>query len=574
MSAATASAADLEREEAELLAELDQALDNEERALLAELRELDGKHAVSRERGWFAAFFRWAWPIIEPSTGLVWGWHMDLLCAELEDVLEERTDKLLITIPPGFAKSISTSVMLPAANWLHDPGSRAMYISASDSVARRDSSRSRDIIRDADYAAMADAAALARGADTWTLKHGDDQKANFHNTRKGVRSCFAMGASMIGERGNIQVVDDPVDTKDVLHASIDTIRRLMREAWDVFSKKLATRLNPVGRRARILMMQRLDPEDPAGHILALNERLIAEGTETRETLGRPGREGWRVLCLPLRFEADHPWRHEADPRTTEGDLLCPAVVDERQARELEENLGWQAAAQLQQRPVRAQGGMLRRESIPRYQGDPLDRLERYDEIWISCDPAKKGNEGNDPHALHAYGFEGEHMDVLDRVNARMNYSEFKEAADAFVAKWGPHVARTGGRSVFEDTANAINYMDERKGKIPNVYAFSPTGDTPGKNTSKQDRATYIERKTAGSLLRVPASAVCPWAEPLLDVVCGFPHVPHDEDVDCLSQAIILRATRGLAEVVIVGGTPKNEGVSRHAARMRGMRGRR
>jgi len=62
----------------------------------------------------FAAFVKQAWPVLEPSTKLKWGWVMDTVCDHLQASYEGKILRLLINIPPGLSKSMLTSVLFPA----------------------------------------------------------------------------------------------------------------------------------------------------------------------------------------------------------------------------------------------------------------------------------------------------------------------------------------------------------------------------------------------------------------------------------------------------------------------------
>ena len=41
-------------------------------------------------------------------------WHIDLICQELEAILQGKNDRLIVNIPPRYMKSIICSVAYPA----------------------------------------------------------------------------------------------------------------------------------------------------------------------------------------------------------------------------------------------------------------------------------------------------------------------------------------------------------------------------------------------------------------------------------------------------------------------------
>ena len=102
---------------------------------------------------------------------------------------------------------------------------------------------------------------------------------------------------------------------------------------------------------RVLIMQRLHSLDCSG--VALEKK------------------GWCHICLPMRYEIDHPFgttKERAtplgfyDPRTVDGELLWPAIYSAEKVANLEVNMGvYVAAGQLQQRPSPRGGGMFKRD---------------------------------------------------------------------------------------------------------------------------------------------------------------------------------------------------------------------
>jgi hypothetical protein len=57
---------------------------------------------------------REAWPILEPATPFVDGWHVDVMAEHLEAVSAGELRRLIINIPPRAMKSLTTAVFWPA----------------------------------------------------------------------------------------------------------------------------------------------------------------------------------------------------------------------------------------------------------------------------------------------------------------------------------------------------------------------------------------------------------------------------------------------------------------------------
>src|SRR4029450_486434 len=47
-----------------------------------------------------------AWPVVEPNTPFVDGWHLDAICDHLEACVDGRVRNLVINIPPRCMKSL------------------------------------------------------------------------------------------------------------------------------------------------------------------------------------------------------------------------------------------------------------------------------------------------------------------------------------------------------------------------------------------------------------------------------------------------------------------------------------
>ena len=106
---------------------------------------------------------------------------------------------------------------------------------------------------------------------------------------------------------------------------------------------MSTRLNDPRTGAYVVIMQRMHERDLTGHILSRGH-------------------DWTHLCLPARYEPDHPhvWakdvRRAPDALRAPGVLLWPERFGEREVAELERTMGsYAAAGQLQQRPAPRDG---------------------------------------------------------------------------------------------------------------------------------------------------------------------------------------------------------------------------
>lgn len=294
-----------------------------------------------------ADFIRCGWHVLEPTTPLVWNWHIDAICdhvqAALDDWLRKQSDdtyqqrlrNLLINVPPGTAKSRIVSVYTPAWMWLRCPSWRAIFLSANPRVALRDSVYCRDVITSEWYQEWF--------KPQWELRDDQNAKGLFNNTAGGFRQAIGITARIIGARADALFVDDPHDAEEV-HSK--TLREAVTERW---KSAISNRVNDLRTSVRIGIMQRLHDEDWSGVVL-------------KET-------GWEHLCIPQEFEPGRPdtcvgWR---DPRTAEGELMFPERFPAEVLDAEKKRLGsFGYAGQHQQRPVPAEGGIFKQKWIRRW----------------------------------------------------------------------------------------------------------------------------------------------------------------------------------------------------------------
>jgi len=94
-----------------------------------------------------ADFVKQAWPILEPSTPLKWGWVMDAICEHLEAVTRGEIKRIVINVPPGTSKSLLTSVLWPSWEWIKRPELRYLATAHKQDIAIRDNTKARRLIQ-------------------------------------------------------------------------------------------------------------------------------------------------------------------------------------------------------------------------------------------------------------------------------------------------------------------------------------------------------------------------------------------------------------------------------------------
>lgn len=319
-----------------------------ERAQLLEA-ELARRLAL-KARDRLAYFLRAAWHVIEPSTPLAWGWHLDAICEHLEAVTAGRIKNLLITIPPGCTKSILVAVMWPAWVWATDPSVRWLFASNESDLATRDSLACRYVLTSDWYRTHFPGVQLVgdQNVKTW-----------YQTSARGHRQAVTVAAKVTGKKGDVLVTDDPNDAQKV---ESEADRKAVASWWkDAFFD----RVNDFKTGRRVVIGQRTHKSDLIGFIKESG--------------------GFEELMVPEEFEVKRRCRTSigwCDPREKEGELLRPDRFGPDQVLEAKKRLGTIGyRAKHQQDPQDKEGYRFKAKWF-------ADRLWRYDGDFIVLDDGK------------------------------------------------------------------------------------------------------------------------------------------------------------------------------------------
>ena len=339
---------------------------------------------------------------------------------------EGRIRNLIVNIPPGHAKSLLTAVFWPAWVWIDHPETRWLFSSYREPLATRDSVKCRRLIESAWY--------QERWGDRYQLSDDQNQKGRFENTRTGYRVVVPMSAGT-GERGDYVVVDDP---HSVDQAESDTERRSAVEWWN---GSMATRLNDFSTGHKIVIMQRLHEADLTGDLLA--------------------KGGYEQLCLPAEFEPERRCSTSigwSDPRQRSRGIALAGKVSARLTWRVQGTLGsYRYAAQYQQRPSPAEGGIFKRAWFrywcPAHQQLPPVAVRmsdgsvqlipavplpaQFDEVIQSWDLAFKDLATSDYVVGQVWAARGADRFLLDQQRERMDMPRTVEADSSAVGRSGP-----------------------------------------------------------------------------------------------------------------------------------------
>jgi predicted phage terminase large subunit-like protein len=491
--------------------------------------------AAEEARRRFRDFIPLAWPTAEPSRAFMPNWHIDAIADHLQAVSDGRIKRLLITIPPGHAKSLLVSVLWPAWQWIQNPKWRGIFTSYNGDLAMRDSVRCRSVLASDWY--------RETFRPKWKFAGDQNVKNWFENDQKGFRMAFGVGGKGTGFRGDCLVVDDPLNAKKQ-HSET-----ALEEVIFWFDQVMSSRLNDPSTGAIVIIMQRLSERDLAAHVLA--------------------RAGYEHLSLPTEFEPERQTTTSigCDRRVKDGELLFPGLFPAAVIAEAKTILGAQGyAAQHQQRPAPAEGGIFKRHwwrfwqpkgtNLPAIRFRDGEGVEHeavivtipdlVEEKIQSWDTAFKDLKTSDFVAGEVWARLGGDAYLLDQVHERMDFPATVAAVRNMTLRW-PH-AET---KLIEDKANGSAVIQSLSHELSGIIAVEPHG-------GKVSRACAVSPRIEAGNVYLPHPAFAPWVNDFIEECANFPNGRHDDWVDAMTQALLRLSAQPLIRVPVREFDPRRD----------------
>lgn len=457
-------------------------------------------------------FARYSWNILEPrSREFKTGWVIDGIAEHLTAITDGEINRLLISVPPGFMKSMLTKIFWPAWEWgpCGLPETRYVTASYADHLSMRDARKMKMLITNPWFTRL------------WPhviLSSDQAQKANFHNTSNGFMLGTSVGGVGTGERGDRVIIDDPNSVKE---AESKVVRESTNQ-W--FLEVVPTRLNSE-ESSIMVIQQRTNEADVTGTILDNDLPYVH-------------------FSIPMEFEYGRKcstvlgWE---DPRKEEGELAWPERFPRNIVDELKKTLGpYATAAQLQQSPAPRGGGIIKREYWQPFVPGPDGFFPLMEMIIAVADTAYTEKEEADYSACVVMGVYRDNMD-LPKIMIMGAWQE-RLALNALVNKLAATAKRFKvDRLIIENKATGISVEQEIRRLFQNdifgLTLLNPKGD-------KIARLMAVEPLFAENIVYVPyikdsEGNIYPrdWVEMLISQVTSFPKSKNDDLVDCISAGI-------------------------------------
>ena len=408
------------------------------------------------------------------------------LCDRVQEFVERETnnpyDILIIHTPPQHGKSQSVTESLPSWFLGNNLEKRVIEISYNEDFAQLFGRRNKQKIEE--YGSQIFGISLAKQPCTNT-------EFELSNNIGGMISRGVL-TGVTGRPCNLMIIDDPVKNRQ--EADSESYRNRVYAEWNDSFK---TRLAPNAKV--ILIMTRWHEDDLAGRILE-NEQNV------------------EYLRLPCEAEENDPMGRPV------GFSLCPEIgKDNEWLRQFkasyvskEGSRTWNAL--FQGRPTAMSGNLLLREWWQYY-----DELPEIVDWVMSVDATFKDGDDNDFVAIQVWGKTCANMYLIDAVKKHLN---FKATIQEIVRLryMYPQCLTT----LIEDKANGSAIIQMLRTELPGIIPVEPRG-------GKVARVNAISGAIESGNVYLPKHK--PFTEDFVNECASFPNGAHDDQVDCMSQAL-------------------------------------
>lgn len=454
------------------------------------------KNAVFRQS--FSTFVQKCFYELNPSEKFINGMYIDLLCDQIQSMIEGENQKLIINLPPRYLKSVICSIALPAFILGHNPSAKIMCISYGEDLASKLATDCRTIMETDWYKELF----------FQTRIRGDRRSSmDFETTKHGGRFAVTISGGVTGRGADWIIIDDPLKP---VEAFSDIQREKVNE---LYGNTVNSRLNDKNTGRILVVMQRLHAHDLSGFLFENDP-------------------DFKSIVLPLIAVKDEEWQiknHITGKiviyKRKKGELLHPEREGEKVVNSYRNSMSpFVFSAQYQQNPMPIGSGMIKQEWITTYQ-----ELPKLSKIILSWDTASKTTETNAYSACVVIGVgKDQKYYLLEVFRGRLDFPSLtrkvKELSDKYEGKMSGKII-----TLVENASSGISLCQTLKGKITNLIPVSC-------KSSKEQRFDIVALKTEQGELLFPGQYE-PWFKSFEDEFLTFPNSLFKDQCDALSQAL-------------------------------------
>lgn len=454
------------------------------------------KNAILRKS--FSSFVQKCFYELNPSETFIKGAYIDLLCDQIQNMIEGENQKLIINLPPRYLKSVICSIALPAFILGHNPSTKIMCISYGEELASKLAADCKSVMEADWYKTL---------FPETRIRTDKKSVMDFETTKHGGRFATTISGAVTGRGADWIIIDDPLKPADALS---DVIREKINE---LYGNTVSSRLNDKNTGRILVVMQRLHAHDLSGFLFENDP-------------------DFKSIVLPLIAVQDEEWQiknHITGKiviyKRKKGELLHPEREGEKVVNSYRNSMSpFVFSAQYQQNPIPIGSGMIKQEWITTYQ-----ELPKLSKIILSWDTASKTTETNAYSACVVIGVgKDQKYYLLEVFRGRLDFPSLtrkvKELSDKYEGKMSGKII-----TLVENASSGISLCQTLKGKITNLIPVSC-------KSSKEQRFDIVALKTEQGELLFPGQYE-PWFKSFEDEFLTFPRSLFKDQCDALSQAI-------------------------------------
>jgi len=428
------------------------------------------------------------------------GWVHKDICQRLEqfsqDVVDKKSPRLMLFMPPRHGKSTLASIAYPAWHLGRNPKHEFISCSYSGSLAMSFSRKVRHLLREPLYKNVFTEAKLdptSQSVEAWLT------------TKGGGYVAAGVGGGITGKGAHVLVIDDPVKNREDAESDFNR-----DNVWDWYTSTAYTRLAPGG--GILVILTRWHDDDLAGRLL----RGAADGGDE-----------WEVVKYPAIAEADEKFRKL-------GESLHEERYNLPSLEKIQRAIGprdWSAL--YQQNPVSNEGDYFTRDMIRYYDSADIDLGKM--KFYCAWDLAIGQRDRNDYSVGLVVGVdEYDCLYIVDCVRGKFDGFEIVERILDLYEQWRPAIIGIEKGHI----EMALGPFLEKRVRERKLYEAYFKDLKPGRR-DKEARARAIQGRMQQGMVNIPKDEV--WTGPLVAELLRFPNGVHDDQVDALAWVGLMMA---------------------------------